>query len=173
MGITENSASQSAATKEKRMTIKAMYQDKSGQRFTGEIVKGSDGAWTLSTGHALDYFIEAADVVGGYVEFYGFDVPDSSITQKVDGGVIVDGDFIRWPVKPESADSRLPNENSHQQLQRIAANRDAEQHRMQERERLRVLNELNQPNSRIGLMAQAARRHRSEIAVAMKKTGDN
>ena len=153
--------------------ILAVYQDKSGQRFTGEIVKGSDGAWTLSTGRAIDYFIEAADVVGGYVEFVGFDVPDPSHAHKADGGVIVDGVLIPWPVTLKSADLRLPNENSFQQLQRVAANRDAENHRIQERERWRLLNEMNQPNQRIAVMAQAARQHRSEIAAALKtRIGD-
>ena len=144
MGLDENSEAQSAAHEENRMSyqINAIYQDSLGQRFSGQVIKGPDGTWSLSTGRAIDYYIEAGDVEGGYVEFVGFDLPDSHA--RVDGGVMLDGSFLPWPVKPEISDSRLPHENSFQQLQRIAANRDAESHRRRERERRRILENSNQ-----------------------------
>ena len=77
-------------------------------------------------------------------------------------------DHYREEPETQSADSRLPHENSFQQLHRIAANRDAEQHRLEQVARLQFVNEMNQPNARANQLARAARQQRNEIAASWK-----
>lgn len=141
--------------------IRAVYKDSSDQRYSGEILNNTDGNWTLSTGRALDYYIEAIDAEGGYMEFLGFDVPDPSHAHKVDGGLMIEGTFVPWPVKP-NADLRLPNESPYQQLQRVAASRDADSRRMRERERQKM--QTANSSARIQQLSNAARRFRNQYA---------
>lgn len=126
--------------------IRAVYRDEHGRTYSAPVEFHGD-EWLMRTSEGLQP-----------IEYFFNDDNAGRLT------------FDHYREDPvESADARLPHENSFQQLHRIAAGRDAKNHKLQERQRQELLNNLNQPNERVMELARAARLQRNEIAAAMKK----
>ena len=132
--------------------IRAVYRDEHGRTYSAPVEFHGD-KWLMRTSEGLqpiEHFFDD-DNAGRLTFDHHREDPEG-----------------REEPEAQSAESRLPHENSFQQLHRVAANRDAESLRHQEHERQRLLEQLNQPNARIAQMAEMARQQRNEIAASWK-----
>lgn len=138
------------------MIVKAVYQDRAGERFSCPVVK-VNGEWKLSTAfgiRAIEFYLIDDTAVGNVIEFCDFVIQPQENLRGCDALNAINAlrASLPWPTRPAesptvpSPDSRLhieprlPTQSSFAQLQTAAAERVAEQRRLREAERVEMRN---------------------------------
>jgi hypothetical protein len=149
------------------MTIKAVYQDQAGNRYSCPVVRNTENLWKLSTGHGLrdlDYYMAGSDAVGGLIEFVDYEIYPQQNLRPADYIPFINRvrATLPWPQKPaeppklqtKPEDTRIhieprqPGQSSFTQLKE-AANRAGEVARAaRDRERREMLEKANQRDPR-------------------------
>jgi hypothetical protein len=171
------------------MTIKAVYEDQAGNRYSCPVVRTAN-QWKLSSGHGfrdIDYYIAGSDAVGGVMEFVDYEIDSEQNLRSADYIPFINRvrATLPWPHKPvtpptpaiEPEDVRLhveptePGGNSFRVLQDAGARATAAYRTSRERERIEMLEKANQRDPR---RVQQARNNNNFGAAQMrpKRTGE-
>ena len=155
MGKSQNATCKSTEG-EKVMTVKAVYQDRDGNRFSCPVVK-VNGEWKLSTEvgiRAIEFYLMDDTAVDGVIAFCDFIIQPQERLRACDALNAINAvrASLPWPTQPAERptvptpdsrlhiEPRLPTQSSFAQLQIAAAEKMAEQRRQREAERAEMRN---------------------------------
>jgi hypothetical protein len=166
------------------MTIKAVYQDQAGNRYSCPVVRNTENLWKLSTGHGLrdiDYYMAGSDAVGGLIEFVDYEIYPEQNLRPADIIPFINSVRARlpWPTKPSNPPvqsepeerlhvERRPGESNLAALQRVYGEKETAARR-KARQQMREQAQSATVDPRTAHQAQQARQERNEFAALKKR----